>query len=121
MKESQKVALITAILLSFIIFSTLTFTRFNTGNCESNNEYHTKTGIVEYTEWYGGTIGVYFVNGDALSLSGSPNAKYNLEEMINLIAPNVNYTFYFHKDCVQSDGNTIHYYEGNVIDKIKVN
>jgi len=90
-------------------------------NCESNNEKFTKTGIVKYTEWYGGTIGIFFDDGSQLGLSDSPNAEYTLLQMDELLISGVNYTFYYHKECVMSDGNTEWWYEGQVIDRIKVN
>ena len=103
-----------------IVTIILGFTSSN-NNCQSDNEKYTKTGIVDYAEWYGGTIGIYFKDGSQVYFSGSPNAKYDLLEMENLLANGVNYTFYYHRDCVMSDGNTVYWYEGNVIDKIKVN
>lgn len=90
-------------------------------DCVSDGERRTKSGIVDNVEWYGGTTGIYFKDGSQLSLSGSPNAKYDLLEVVDLLASGVNYTFYYHRECVMSDGNEISWYEGNVIDEIKVN
>jgi len=109
-------------LVIFLFIMTGYFLFTNPRNqCHSDNEKFVTTGIVENVEWYGGTIEIFFDDNRSLGLSGSPNAKYDLLEMDELLIPGFNYTFYYHRECVMGDGNTEWWYEGNVIDKIKVN
>ena len=112
----MKIIIIVGLTITVLLFSGCI------GNdCKSNNEKFNRTGILEYSEWYGGTIGIFFKDGSQLGLSGSPNAEYTLLQMEELLISGVNYTFYYHKECVMSDGNEPSWYEGNVIDRIIVN
>jgi hypothetical protein len=90
-------------------------------NCVSDDKHFTKTGIVTDVLFLGDCNMITFNDSSVLYLHGSPNEKYDLYEIDNLLAVGVNYTFSYHHECVMSDGNEIWYHQGNVIDKIVVN
>ena len=90
-------------------------------NCQSDGKSFQVSGIVSDVTFLGDCNLIDFEDGSFLYLHGSPNEKYDLYEIDNLLAAGVNYTFIYHHECVMSDGNEIWYHEGNVIDKIFVN
>jgi hypothetical protein len=76
--------------------------------------------MVISTSYIGDCIEIDFNNGRCLYLHNSPDAEYDGWEMIHLLSIGSNYSFNYHHACVQSDGNTVTWFEGNVIDEIKV-
>jgi len=105
--------------LAALVFFYVTYS-IHSSDCVSDDEHFVKSGIVSKVEFLGDCNLIDFEDGSFLYLHGSPNEKYDLYEIKNLLAFGVNYTFYYHHECVMSDGNEVYYHEGNVIDKIKV-
>lgn len=93
--------------------------QFN-NDCISDDKSFVVSGIVTDVEYLGDCNMINFVDGRVLYLHGSPNEKYHLEDLDNLLIVGFNYTFYYHHECVMSDGNEVWYHQGNVIDKIMV-
>ena len=90
-------------------------------NCQSNNEKFIKTGIVSNVEWLGGSILIDFEDDSYLYIHGSPDNKYSIDDLDNILVVGANYSFNCHYDCVMSDGNEPYWFEGVVIDKLIVN
>ena len=94
---------------------------FHINDCSSDGEHFVKTGVVRSVEFCGSFNLIEFEGGGELYLHGSPNEAYDLYVIDGLLAVGVSYTFSYHHECVMSDGDDIVYFEGNIIDNIKVN
>ena len=88
--------------------------------CVCDNKSFTISGVVVSTSYIGDCIRIDFDDGRCLFLHGSPDAQYDGWEMIHLLYVGGNYSFSYHHACVMSDGNTPTWFEGNVIDEIRV-
>jgi len=112
--------LVSVILILFVII-VVSLNIIPMAQCETDGKSEVVTGVVSSVTFLGDSNMIDFEDGRRLYLHGSPNARFKLYDIKGLLAVGVNYSFYFHHACVMSDGNTIHYHDGNVIDKIKVN
>jgi len=114
--------LATSVSIILILF-VIVYVAFNIvpmAQCETDGKSEIVTGIVSDVSFLGDSNMIDFEDGRRLYLHGSPDARFKLYDIKGLLAIGVNYSFYFHHACVMSDGNTISYHDGNVIDKIKV-
>jgi len=110
------------IALTIIVISIYIFWDVNlNNNCSSDNEKFTITGTVKEINHYGGTVSIDFEDGRGLGIQGSPENFISIDDIYNILAVGVNYTFYCHYECVMSDGNEPSWFEGTVCDKIVVN
>lgn len=110
-------------IFAIVVLIAIIYIAFNIvpqSQCETDGESEVVTGIVSSVTFLGDSNMIDFEDGRRLYLHGSPNARFRLYDIKGLLAIGVNYSFYFHHACVMSDGNTIHYHDGNIIDKIKV-
>jgi hypothetical protein len=114
---------IVIIIAGFFMVVAINFYPFhiNDGPCKTNNEKHITSGMVATTSYIGDCIKISFDDNRFLYLHNSGEAKYDGWEMIHLLVIGSNYSFSYHNGCVESDSNTPFWFEGNIIDEIRVN
>jgi len=74
-------------------------------------------GVVSDVSWDYSYARVDFQDGRYIYFHGSPNAACDMW-VFSLIESNTTYTFFYHEEEVYGEGNEVHYFTGNVLNKI---